>query len=68
MLLLYYITLHTNHTETTSVSSDSTTEIDPTAVTFPTTLTSLPTTSTPTNTAGEGRVFVLSTYIAFHFW
>ena len=67
MILLYYITVLTNHTETTSISSDSTTEIDPTVVTSSTTLTSLPTTSTPGTTAEEGRVLVLPTFINFYF-
>ena len=73
MLLLYYITVLTNDTETTSISSDSTTDaidpisIDPNAVTSPTTLTSLPTTPAPGTTTEQGRVFVFSTFIDFYF-
>ena len=57
MLLLYYITVLSNHTQTTSISSDSTTEINPTVVTSPTTLTSLSTTSTPGTTTEQGTVY-----------
>ena len=71
MLLLYYIAVLTNDTETTSISSDSTSDpidpisIDPNAVTSPTTLTSLPTNPTPGTTSEQGRVFVFSTFIYF---
>ena len=73
MLLLYYITVLTNDTETTSISSDSTTDaidpisIDPNAVTSPTILTSLLTSPTPSTNTEQGRVFVFSTFIDFYF-
>ena len=56
-----------NHTQTTSISSDSTTETNPAVVTSTTTPTSLPTTSTPGTTTEEGRVLVLPTFIDFYF-
>ena len=65
MLFLCHIAVLTNHTQTTSIESDSTTEINPTVVTSPTTTTSFPTTSTPGTTAEEGRVYALSTFSDF---